>query len=143
MGISSKPTNITTCIRLLNINRKIQQAMKILSKYLSILFLSLPCTLPAISQVTISGPTCVVAGTVYQYTFSGSWDTTSTMQVCLTSGKIADSSASNSCTITGAPLATVLVVWNDSASGTGTVSLTSSIGNTTMTVNLTKPLVPG
>lgn len=117
--------------------------MKMLLKYLCFLFLSLPCTLPAVSQVTISGPTCVVAGTVYQYTITGSWDTASTMQVCVSSGKIADSSASNNCTVTGAPLATVLVVWNDSASGTGTISLTSSIGNATLTVNLTDVLSPG
>jgi hypothetical protein len=99
--------------------------------------------LSAVSQVTISGPTCVVAGTVYQYTISGTWDSLSTMQVCISSGAIADSSGSNSCTVTGAPLATVLVIWSDSASNTGTISLTSSIGNTTLTINFAEPLITG
>jgi hypothetical protein len=82
--------------------------MKIPLKYLCLTCLMMLSTLLAVSQVTISGPTCVVAGTVYQYTITGTWDSTSTMQVCLSSGVIADSTAGSSCTVTGAPLATIL-----------------------------------
>jgi hypothetical protein len=96
----------------------------------------------AVSQVKISGPTCVVAGTVYQYTITGKWDAATTMQVCLSSGTIANSGA-NTCTPTGTPLSAVLVVWNDSISTSGTVSVTSSAGNTTLKISFTKPLLPG
>jgi hypothetical protein len=95
-------------------------------------------------QVTISGPSCVVAGTVYQYTIRGQWDSTSTMQVCITGGLVQDSAGNSStCTIQGTPLKAILVTWNDSASDTGSLSLTSSIGNTTLNVHFTQPLLPG
>jgi hypothetical protein len=117
--------------------------MHILLKYLVFPWLAMAMALSADSQVTISGPTCVVAGTVYQYTITGKWDSLSTMQVCLSSGAIADSAWTSNCTVTSAPLAAVLVIWNDSASNTGTISLTSSIGNATLTVNFAEPLIPG
>jgi hypothetical protein len=117
--------------------------MNFLSKYLCLPCLTMLSTLSAVAQVTISGPTCVVAGTVYQYTISGNWGSLSTMQVCLNSGAIADSTTGSSCTVTGAPLATVLVIWNDTASNTGTISLTSSIGNATLSINFAEPLIPG
>jgi hypothetical protein len=117
--------------------------MNILLKYLCLPGLTMLLALSAVSQVTISGPTCVVAGTVYQYTISGSWDSLSTMQVCISSGTIAGSSDSGNCTVTGAPLAAVLVVWNDSASNTGTISLSSSVGNATLSVQFAEPLIPG
>lgn len=117
--------------------------MKILLKYLCLPCVAMLFVLSAVSQVTISGPTCVVAGTVYQYTISGNWDSLSTMQVCISSGTIAGSSATSNCTATGAPLATVLVLWNDSASNTGSISLSSSIGNATLSINFAEPLIPG
>jgi hypothetical protein len=117
--------------------------MSILLKYLVLPWLAMVMTLSADSQVTISGPTCVVAGTVYQYIISGKWDSLSTMQFCLSSGAIADSTGTRNCSATSAPLAAMLVIWNDSASNTGTISLTSSIGNTSLTVNFAEPLIPG
>jgi hypothetical protein len=117
--------------------------MNILLKYLCLPGLTMLLALSAVSQVSISGPTCVVAGTMYQYTISGSWDSLSTMQVCIGSGTIAGSSDSGNCTTTGAPLGAVLVLWNDSASNTGTISLTSSIGNATLSVSFAEPLIPG
>ena len=116
--------------------------MKIPLQYLWLSCLTMLPAMSALSQVTISGPTCVVAGTVYQYRISGPWDSLSTMQVCIGSGIIADSSAA-SCTVTGPPLAAVLVLWNDSATSTGTISLSSSIGNATLSVNFTESLIPG
>jgi hypothetical protein len=117
--------------------------MKIRLKYLFLPCMTMLMVLSAVSQVTISGPDCVVAGTVYQYTISGKWDSASTMQVCISSSTIAGSMSTSSCTVKGAPLAAVLVVWNDSASDTGNLSLTSSKGNAKLSVNFTKPLIPG
>lgn len=117
--------------------------MNILLKYLCLPCLTMLSALCAVSQVTISGPTCVVAGTVYQYTISGNWDSLSTMQVCISSGTIAGLSPSGSCTVTGAPLAAVLILWNDTASNTGSISLTSSIGNATLSIQFAEPLIPG
>jgi hypothetical protein len=96
------------------------------------------------SQVTISGPTCVVAGTVYQYDISGKWDSASVMQVCLSGGAISDSSGnSNTCTQQGSPVTKVTVVWNDSAADIGALSIASSLGSATFNVHFTDPLLPG
>lgn len=94
-------------------------------------------------QVSVTGPECVVAGTVYQYKISGNWDSLSRMQVCISGGTIADSTATNSCTATGAPLASVLVKWNDSLSNAGSINVASSIGTSTLTVRFSHPLFPG
>ncbi len=117
--------------------------MKALLQYCCLLVLSIGFSTEAYSQVAVTGPTCVVAGTVYQYTISGSWDSLSTMQMCLTAGVIADSAGTNTCTDTSAPLATILVIWNDSASNGGTISLTSSIGNASLNVIFAQPLLTG
>jgi hypothetical protein len=98
-----------------------------------------------IAQVTITGPSCVIAGTVYQYSISAKWDSTSTMHICVNGGIIADSSLgdNNTCTPSGAPVARMLVIWNDSASNNGSLSLTSSLGNASFAVHFTDPLLPG
>ena len=92
-----------------------------------------------ISQVTVTGPTCAIPGTVYQYLISGPWDSVSTMQVCLTGGLMADSN--QPCTGNGQPRAFVLVTW-DSA-GTMTLQVSSSKGNGSITVTVTTPLSGG
>ena len=118
--------------------------MKILLKYFCFIFAVILSGTSAFAQVSITGPQCVMAGTVYQYTIKGNWDSSSTMQVCVSSGAITDSAGTNRCTATGgAPLATVLVTWNDSASEAGTISLTSTKGNATLSVNFAGPLLPG
>ena len=94
------------------------------------------------AQTTITGPTCVVPGVVYQYSITGPWDSTSTMQVCLTGGVIADSSGSNTCTPAGgAPLYSVLVLWN--GNGSASLTLTASAGNANLNISVTMPLSPG
>ncbi len=63
--------------------------------------------LAGIAQVSISGPVCVLPGTNYQYYIHGSWDSAATMQVCVTGGRITDSTATSGCTVHGAPLGSV------------------------------------
>src|SRR5690348_5865423 len=95
------------------------------------------------SQLTISGPGCAVSGSPYQYTISGQWDSTTTMQVCITNGSILNSTSDSLCTTQGSPVNSILVQWNDANSDTGTVTVTSSIGNATYYVTFTQPLLPG
>ncbi len=111
-------------------------------KYLLKLFYLVPLAfiqLAGLAQVTISGPVCVLPGTTYQYYIQGSWDSVSTMQVCVTGGTITDSSASSGCTVQGAPLGSVSISWDSS----GSLNLTSSIGNTSLSVQITTALQAG
>ena len=94
---------------------------------------------PGFSQVTVSGPTCVIPGTIYQYVITGPWDSLSTMQVCLTGGQLADSSGS--CTPTGQPLSFIRVTWN--AGSSGSLQVQSSKGNSTIAVTLSDTLTGG
>ncbi len=100
-------------------------------------------SMPAYSQITISGPACAVSGTQYQYIISGQWDSTTTMQVCVTSGSIQNSTGDSLCTSQGSPVNSILVQWDDSNADTGTVVVTSSAGNATYYVTFTQPLLPG
>jgi hypothetical protein len=93
------------------------------------------------AQVTINGSTCVVPGTVYQYTISGSWDSVSTMQVCVTGGAFVDSGMGSKCTHKAYPLASVMVIWSTTTSSS--LSIQSSLGNATLNVNVTSPLLAG
>lgn len=101
-------------------------------------------TLPALfagkadAQASITGPSCVSAGQVYQYQISGNWNSTTNMQWCVTNGVI--SGTSNTC-VSGKPKPTVQVVFNSGSSGT--VSLTSTIGNASFNVTITAALQPG
>jgi len=94
-------------------------------------------------QVTLSGPTCVVPGTVYQYVISGSWDSSASMQVRMAGGYLADTSKGKVSTVLGRFSRQLLVVWNDSVSPTRSLSLTSPAGNSGLTVTFTPPLHPG
>jgi hypothetical protein len=102
-------------------------------------FLSL-CSAHLWGQVTVTGPVCVVPATQYQYLISGTWDSASTMQVCITGGVLADSTA-QSCTVTGPPLASVMIIWNSTS--TASLTVTSSSGNGSLSITITMPLVPG
>jgi hypothetical protein len=96
--------------------------------------------LEAAAQPTISGPACVMPGASYQYLISGKWDSVSTMQVCANGAVILGST--NSCTANGAPVAAVSVTWIAGV-GTGSLSLSSTSGNTTLAVTVTSPLKGG
>jgi len=109
-------------------------------KYIIVLTFLLPALrTPVFSQVTVSGPTCVIPGTVYQYVITGPWDPTSTMQVCLTGGQLADSTGT--CTPTGRPLSFVRVTWN--AGSSASLQVQSSKGNSTVKVSLSDTLTGG
>src|SRR6185312_4022478 len=94
-------------------------------------------------QVTVSGPGCVVAGTVYQYIIGGHWDSSATMQVSLAGGHLADTSSGKVSMYSGRLSRRLLVVWKDSASNTRSLSVTSSVGNGALSVTCTRPLSPG
>jgi hypothetical protein len=94
---------------------------------------------PVFSQVNIAGPKCVVPGTIYQYVISGKWDSTSTMQVCVSGGTIASKTVN--CTSNSKPLSYVQVIWNKGT--TGSIQVNSSSGNTNFPVAFSEMLVGG
>ncbi len=114
------------------------------NKILRNLFLiALTCiSISCAAQVTVSGPTCVVPGTTYEYTISGSWDSVSIMQVCITGGYVPDSLVQGMCTPQGAPLSAILVIWDSAMSG-GAITVSSSLGNVSLAVSITTPLIAG
>jgi hypothetical protein len=97
------------------------------------------CYLRASSQVTITGPGCVVPGTIYQYLISGKWDSASTMQICLTGGTISGKAVT--CTANSKPVAFVRIEW-DSGTG-GSIQVTSTSGNSNLPVTIAAPLTGG
>jgi hypothetical protein len=115
--------------------------IKSIKTYL-LIFTILLCYVSGFSQVSLTGPTCVVPGITYQYRIQGNWDSTSTMQVCLSNGVIADSTGSSTCTpAAGAPLSTVLVIWSPGSNGS--LSLKSKKGNSSISVKITSGLFAG
>lgn len=89
-------------------------------------------------QVTITGPNCVIPGSPYQYSLVGNWTSTSVMQVCITGGRLIDSST---CTSDTGRFTSVLVVWNDSA--IKKIDITSSLGSASFPVETTSNLSGG
>jgi hypothetical protein len=96
--------------------------------------------LRGICQPNISGATCVIPGTTYQYLISGKWDSSSTMQVCLKGGVIAQ--LNGPCSGDVAPLSYILVIWNAGVTA-GSLHLTSSSGNSSIAVSVIPPLQAG
>jgi len=107
----------------------------------ALLILSLVNNTALFSQVSIVGPSCVVPNVTYTYNIQGSWDSLSTMKICLIGGVIADSPDTATCTLTGAPLDAVTVIWNSDRGGS--LTLSSSIGDSTLNVVITTPLSGG
>ncbi|HXB32682.1 MAG TPA: hypothetical protein VNV35_04645 [Puia sp.] len=105
-------------------------------------FLLMVSSLPLGAQsISITGPTCVIPGTVYLYNISGQWQPGSTVRVCVTGGTLVDSSAT--CAGGGGILSFVRVQWDSGGQTSGSVAVTSSLGNTSLSVNLTKRLCGG
>lgn len=98
------------------------------------------CVINSAAQPVMTGATCVVPGTTYQYLINGNWDSASTMEVCTTGGLIAP--LHGPCSGNGAPQSSVLIIWNAGVT-TGSLQLTSSKGNASLTVNMTTPLQAG
>jgi hypothetical protein len=105
------------------------------------LILASMVSVAGLAQVSISGPQCVVPGTIYQYTITGSWDSVSVMNACVSGGMIGEPADSLTCTPQGPPVARVLISWT--VIGNGTLTVTSSLGNASLSVSVIVPLVPG
>lgn len=92
-------------------------------------------------SINITGPNCVIAGPVYLYNIVGQWQPGSTVRVCVTGGTLVDSGAT--CAGGNSILSFVRVVWDSGGQGSETIAVTSSLGNTSLSVSLTKPLSGG
>jgi RHS repeat-associated protein len=98
------------------------------------------------SQVSISGPTCVVAGTTSLYSFNGTYNGSTTMTWCVSNGTIQQAYGNNvtgtgSCRY-GTPINMIAVLW--SSGGTGSVTLQSSNGDAMpLSVTVSNALIPG
>jgi len=90
-------------------------------------------------QVQLTGPSCVVAGTTYQYIVTGPWDSTSTMHVCISGGVLAGHP--DSCTTDQAPVPFLQIIWNNGI--IGSINLQSTAGNAQLQVTITTPLSGG
>lgn len=94
------------------------------------------CSLFCFSQVTVSGPTCVISNVPYRYTISGLGDSVSTMKLCVNGGAIVNGVANcNPATATKV----VVISWF----GNGNISVFSSRGNASVNIGLTRPLESG
>jgi hypothetical protein len=93
------------------------------------------------SQPIIIGPACVLPGVTYQYSITGAGLTS--MSVCVNGGYFVDREQLRlgTCTASEIAVASILVVWNDTT--TGSLTLNSSGGNTTVNISLTSALQPG
>lgn len=91
-------------------------------------------------QPTVTGPTCVVPATMYEYLITGSWDSGATMQVCVNGAVLAQTSGT--CTANGSPLSYVLLQWNPGITA-GAVNISSSPGSASLSVTVTTSLKPG
>src|SRR5690242_3394117 len=98
------------------------------------------------SQVSISGPSCVVAGTTSFYSYGGSYNSSTTMTWCVTNGTIQQAYGSNitgtgSCR-SGTAVGSIAVLF--SSAGSGVVQLSSSNGSApNLYVTVVNALNPG
>lgn len=99
---------------------------KLLLLFFSLLFMS-----SGYSQVTITGPACVLPGIQYQYHIGGQLDSSTSVQVCVTGGVI--SGTSDTC-ITDTSLYQVLVTWNSDSITNGVITVTVGSAVQTLTV---------
>jgi len=80
----------------------------------------------------------MIPGTVCHYVITGKWDHTATMQACISGGNFNDGST---CTPSGKIINSLLVIWN--TNGSGTLNVSSSNGNASLTVTATQVLSGG
>lgn len=93
---------------------------------------------PASSQVTISGPTCVKAGSEYHYRVERRNQGVSNFQICVTGGNILDAPAN---CLSQSSSSVIRITWNHVASGV--ISINSNSGNQNFQVNIVSDLDPG
>jgi len=98
-------------------------------------------TVTVIPPMSVTGPTCAVTGQLYNYTISGPWTTSTTMNWCLNGGVF--TGTTNTCS-SGTPLVQVSVTWNTGVSnGTLTLNTTNPTSSVTVQVTTAVPLQPG
>ncbi len=90
------------------------------------------------SQISITGPTCVQAGTSYQYTIAGNWTGSTSMTWNITGGVITGTTNTST---SGTPKPNIYITWSSS----GNVKLTTSnpTGNATLNVSVSSALSGG
>jgi len=105
---------------------------------------SVCCSL-VFSQPGFSGPTCVLPGVIYQYKIVDASASTIQLntQICIHGGSIVDRSGNqlSNCTQSTEPLATILVMWNDTTNAS--ISISTSEGSKSLIVNITTQLQAG
>jgi len=92
-------------------------------------------------SISVSGPSCVIAGPIYLYNITGQWQPGSTARVCVTGGTLVDSGST--CAGGNGIMSFVRVRWDSGGLTTGTIAVTSSLGNTSLSVSITTPLSGG
>jgi hypothetical protein len=92
-------------------------------------------------SITMSGPSCVTTGAVYLYTVSGNWNSASTVRFCVSGGALVDSGGT--CAGGAGILSFVRVIWDSGGVSSGSVAVTTSLGNDTIAVKIAQPLVVG
>jgi hypothetical protein len=118
--------------------------MKPAFRYIRLLsfFLLMGSRFPLYAQsISITGPNCVIAGPIYTYNIIGQWQPGSTVRVCVTSGTLVDSGAT--CADGSGILSFVRIQWDSGGQTSGSIAVTSSLGNTSLSVSLTKRLCGG
>ena len=123
------------------LSQRVMLTRKVL--FLTILFL---ISERSIGQVSISGPTCVVAGSSYNYSVSGNYDPTATIEWCLSSnGSVLQVYGSNPTSNGNCKSAVggnyMAMTWN--TSGSGTVYVTTSAGTANLNVTIVNALDAG
>ena len=91
------------------------------------------------AQVSISGPSCVVAGTTTTYTIGGNFNTSSKTWTIPSLGYYTGTTTSGSTTFT--PGLQISIDWK--LSGSGTISVSASTGSANFTVNVVPALNGG
>jgi len=111
--------------------------VKLKFKGLVLLFPGIILFHAAIAQMSISGPTCVLAGTQYTYTIAGNWTSSTNMVWSLTGSGTFSGSTS------GTPLPQVHVTWNSGTTGTLKVTTTNPSSSPSITITIAAVLAAG
>lgn len=92
-------------------------------------------------SVSLSGPNCVVPGTIYLYNITGKWDSGSTVKVCVTGGMLVDSGST--CAGGRGIISFVRISWNSTGQTNGNIAVTTTLGNASLQVSITSALTAG
>ncbi|MBI5373722.1 MAG: hypothetical protein HZA79_16980 [Sphingobacteriales bacterium] len=114
------------------------QCFSIAKRQVAGLAILLTLSLNLSSQVSITGPACVLPGNPYQYVLHGSWSENEPLQVCVLGGTFQNG---GHCIAAGTKPSAVIVIWNDSA--VMKLNLVSGSGNASIEVQATAVLTGG